>query len=280
LADAEAAARQLDDPALLSRALETRAAREADAGRYELAEALADEALEWATAAGDDWALASAALVKAVVAPTIAQLHERVDRAASLLEHAGDVYHHADLLSSAAYSALCMGEDRDAKRLAERAIPLTREFDSPYQRMMLCGNFGLAALLTGDTIAARDAFHEELKLCRELVVLPFASEGLMGLAAVAAAHGDDDRAARLLGAATPYGYGEPDDPLRTRLRAIIFEPARQRHGAKAWDGAVREGASLSFEDTIAYAAEEPRAPPARQVAGPVAEEACSITQGS
>ena len=32
--------------------------------------------------------------------------------------------------------------------------------------MILCGNIGLAALLTGDTDAARAAFREELELCR------------------------------------------------------------------------------------------------------------------
>jgi len=259
LAEAEAAARELGDPVLVSRALEARAQREATRGRLDLAEALADEALESATAAADDWALALAAFAKAMVAPSIAELHERVDRAASLLDRVGNVYHHADLLSSAAYSAMCMDSDRDAKRLVERAIPLVRRLANPYQWMMLRGNFGLAALLTGDTTAAREAFHEELELCRELVVLPFAAEGLRGLAAVAAAHGDAPRAARLLGAAAPYRYGEPEDPVEARLNAVVFEPARRRHGARAWDAAVHEGSSLSFDDAIADALEEPGA---------------------
>jgi hypothetical protein len=34
--------------------------------------------------------------------------------------------------------------------------------------MLLQGNLGLAELLTGDTDAARHAFREELRLCREL----------------------------------------------------------------------------------------------------------------
>jgi hypothetical protein len=60
------------------------------------------------------------------------------------------------------------------------------------------GNLGLAALFTGDTDAAERAFREELMLCRELVVLPIAFEGLRGLAAIAAGHGDGQRAAALL----------------------------------------------------------------------------------
>jgi hypothetical protein len=48
--------------------------------------------------------------------------------------------------------------------------------------MLLQGNLGLAELLTGDTDAARHAFREELRPCRELVDRHYTSEGLRGLA--------------------------------------------------------------------------------------------------
>ena len=98
----------------------------------------------------------------------------------------------------------------------------------------------------------------KLGLCRELVVLPAASEGVAGLAAVAAVSDDLDRAARLTGAAAAHRYGEPEDPVDVRLDATFLEPARVRWGADAWDAAVREGAALSFEDAIAYALDERR----------------------
>ena len=88
---------------------------------------------------------------------------------------------------------------------------------------------------------AREAFSEELTLCRELVVRPFASEGLAGLAATATVHDDLDRAARLYGAAGSHRYGEPEDRVTERLHTIYFEPARTRHGADAWDNAVARG---------------------------------------
>ena len=72
-------------------------------------------------------------------------------------------------------------------------------------------------------------------------MLPFASEGLAGLAATATVHGDLDRAARLCGAAGSHRYGEPEDRVNKRLRTSFFEPARTRHGAEAWDNAVRRG---------------------------------------
>ena len=89
-------------------------------------------------------------------------------------------------------------------------------------------------------------------------MLPFASEGLLGLAAVAAVRGDVDRAARLVGAAAAHRTA-PEDPVDARLDATFFEPARTRYGADAWDAAARDGSALSFEDAIAYALEEPRA---------------------
>jgi predicted ATPase len=259
LAELEADARALGNPALVSQALLGRLYVEVLAGRINAADALADAALEWAAASDDDeWTIAEVAKAKAYAASTLADLRERVDRAASLLAEAGNVYEVANLLSSVAYQALCLGGDNDAMQLAERAVPITRELDSPYLSMMLHGNLGLAALLTGDPDAAGRAFRDQLELCRELVVPPVSSEGLLGLAAVATVHDDLDRAARLAGASDAHRYGQPKGPVEARLHATFFERARARHGASAWDRAAREGAALSFNDAIATALEEPR----------------------
>ena len=82
-------------------------------------------------------------------------------------------------------------------------------------------------------------------------------EGVGGLAAVAAARGDLDRAARLFGAAGAHRYGEQDNAIDARLHATYFQPARSRHGPDAWDAASREGAAMSFAGAIAYALDEP-----------------------
>jgi hypothetical protein len=244
---------------ILSQALQTRADYEAGGGRPDVADPLADEALSWARAADDKWEIACAYRAKARGAGTAAELRERVQQAASLLDAVGNIFQLADLLASAAYGALNEDSDRDARDFVERAIPVVRELDSPFMWMILQGNLGLATLLTSDTEAARNAFCEELTLCRELVVRPIASEGLLGLAAVGAVHGDDHRAARLVGAATAHRYDEPQEAVDARLDALFFEAARTRCGADTWDAAVREGATLSFEDAIAYALEQPRA---------------------
>jgi hypothetical protein len=122
--------------------------------------------------------------------------------------------------------------------------------------MINSGNTGLAALLTGDTDSASHAFREELRLCREMVARPVAFEGLRGLAAVAVTDGDDKHAATLVGAADAHRYDKAEDPVEARLDETFFDPARARYGARAWDAAVRQGSTLSFEDAIANALEE------------------------
>jgi predicted ATPase len=258
LAEAEAIARALADPLILSIILELRSGL-GDAGCADLhvVATIADEALSLATAAGDEWAIAMAAFAQARATSTVAELRERVDRAAALLDEAGNVYFLAMLLAGSVYSALCLGSDRDATEFVERATPLTRALDDPYVSTLLRANSGITALLNGDTDAAQHAFREELRLSR-VVVPRFASEALRGLAAVAAVRNDADRAARLAGAAAAYRDNGPQDEVEARLDAAFLQPARRRAGADAWDAAARDGGTLSFDAAITYALQEPR----------------------
>ena len=61
-------------------------------------DALADEALHWATAAADEWQIALACELKARGASTAVELRERVERAVSLLEGVGNIYYLGLLL--------------------------------------------------------------------------------------------------------------------------------------------------------------------------------------
>jgi hypothetical protein len=186
-------------------------------------------------------------------------LRERVDRAASLLSDVGNLHELANMLTDAAYAALCLGSDRDATDLAARATPIALALDAPYVRMINSGNVGLAALLSGEADTASRAFREELALCRNMVIRPVIFEGLRGLAAVAVVHGDDARAATLVGAAEAHRYDNAPGPVEARLDDAFFAPARSRLGAEAWNAAAGEGDVLSFDEAIAYALEEAQA---------------------
>jgi predicted ATPase/class 3 adenylate cyclase len=259
LVAAEAAARALGDPVLLSRTLRIRVMQEIQSEGYPVADGLAAEAMHWARAAGDDWEIAEAARAKSVAASSIAELRERVDQAASLLSAVGNVHELANMLTDAAYAALCLGSDRDAADFAARATPITLELDTRYVRMINSGNLGLAALLRGEADTASRAFREELALCRDMVIRPVIFEGLRGLAAVAVVADDGVRAATLVGAAEAHRYDNAPGPVEARLDEAFFAPARSRLGTEAWNAAAREGNVLSFDEAIAYALEEPRA---------------------
>jgi tetratricopeptide (TPR) repeat protein len=259
VARAEALARDLDDPVILSQALQTRADYESHRGRLDVAATIADEALHWASSAGDEWEIACASRTVARAASTPTELGTRVDRAAALLNEVGNLFELGYLLTSAAYVALRKRWDRDAREFAERALPVVRGLEHPSMWMMVRGNLGLAALLTGDTDTARDAFREALALSRQLVVPLIASEALLGLAAIDATRGDARRAARLVGAATAHRHDQPPDLVSARLDAAFLEDARTRCGADTWDAAISEGATLSLEEAIAYALQEARA---------------------
>ena len=246
MAEAEAGARALDDPLILAEALYQRAAFTAR-GQRAVASRVADEALACASASGDLWTIAMATWARAMAAGSADELRQRVDEAVHMLERAGNVWHLAALLGDAGEFSLSWGCDHDALRYLERATPLLREVGEPIPWMLLRGSFGLSALFTGDTEAARDAFREVLGLCHELGTLPVASEGLVGLAAVATIDDDLDRAARLAAAAAAHRYDQPDVPVDDRLRATFIQPARARLGAEAWDAAARAGAALSLE---------------------------------
>jgi hypothetical protein len=253
LDEAEALARRVGDRLLVFATLQVRSSLEAGAGRLDRADGFADEALRLATCARDEWAIALAAHAKARAAVGAEEIRERVDWAAPLLNRAGNVYALAGLLASSAYGALMVGSDDDAVDFIRRATPVVKRVGSPYMQMVTAGNAGLAALLTGDVDAACDDLCQELELCRETVVLPIASEGLFGLAAVAVSRGDLEHAARLTGAAARHRYGHPLDPVNARLDALFFAPARARLGSATWDAAARDGAGLTFEDAIAHA---------------------------
>jgi predicted ATPase/class 3 adenylate cyclase len=256
---AAAIARGLGDPVIISRTLQALAHLDTRADRLDAASALADEALQWAIRAGDDWEIARAHWEKALAAPTIADVRQLTELAATQLQEVGNVARLVSLLSSAAYAALCESSDHDAKAFLSRAEPIARAREDRYALMLIRGNAGLASLFSGEADAAREAFREELELCRELVVPPVAHEALRGLAGVAVVDGDIGRAARLLGAATAHRFGDPEDRVDTRLHATFFDPVRRDPSSVAWDAPFHEGTALSFDDAIAYALQEPPA---------------------
>jgi len=213
--------------------------------------ALANEALIYAREAGDD-RLAALALFERALALPPDQGVEALDQAATALRKIGSFRVLPHLYSNAAYNAIKAGDFERARALLDLAIPLAHELDSPVTLVLVLGNVGLAALFTDDLERAKNAFNEQLRICRELVVTHLAAEGFGGLAAIEARTGDLERAGRLLGAATATGpIGDAD--VNGHLEEQFFAPARARYGARRWNEAHAAGAEMTFEQAFAFA---------------------------
>jgi predicted ATPase len=213
--------------------------------------ALAEEALVHAREAGDERLVAFALWDLALALP-VEQAGEEIDRAAAAASAIGSSRLLINLYSSAAYNAIKAGTPTRAQRLLERAIPLARELADPVLLVNVCGNVGLAALFIGQLDRAQTEFVEQVRLCREHVWPEPAGEGLAGLAAIAAARGDLERAALLLAAARAAGP-IADDDVEAHLNEHFFEPARADYGERRWNDAQARGAQMSFEHAITLA---------------------------
>ena len=147
--------------------------------------------------------------------PSCASASTRPPRCSS---EVGNVYQLADLLTAAAYAALCLGSERDATDFAARAAPIARALDSPFDRMINSGNLGLAALLD-----RRDRRRRRTRSARSSRSAATWSSGRWRSKASAAwppspcVDGDDERAATLVGAADAHRYEQPEDAVEARL---------------------------------------------------------------
>ena len=200
LAESEAAARRAGDPVVLTRALQLLSTRAASSGRPDLAESYAHEAVEQATRARDEWAIASAWFSWAVASMTIADLRERTVRAAALLAEAGNV----GPFRQPAELRRVRGDVPEQRSGCDRVRGARAPRHSRPRQSVSLDDARRQPRARRSVHRRRP--HGPRRVPRgagglpELVVQPFAQEGLMGLAAIATVDGDDDRAARLHGA--------------------------------------------------------------------------------
>ena len=244
--------RQVGDPRAIADALLAKARLDVAKPLPQLGRrALAEEALDHARAAGDSTLIAYALAEMALSVPPdkdATELERAVDAFRELGARRAPVWVHFN----AGYNALKLGRPDLARPVLDRALLLARELGNPRELMFAWGNAGLGALFDRDPERARAAFIEQLRLCAQFVDDDLVAEGLGGMAAVAAGHGNDEHAARLLGAARALG-AVADYDVMAQLELHFFEPARRRYGAERWNEAAAAGAELGFGEAIELA---------------------------
>jgi predicted ATPase/DNA-binding SARP family transcriptional activator len=193
-------------------------------------------------------------------------LEGKLDEAWHLLEEALPIARvdggglHVQTVSTAGHVAHRRGDLRLARSLADEAVRIGRRLGLAWAVETITINLGRVAFDEGDLAGAAAHWREVVGSRRSLTerwAAPFACEGL---AVIAAAQGEDLRAAVLLGAADMIR-----ERLGTRLRPWtdvdrpVVEDLRRRLGEAEFQSAVERGRRFSVDEALAYALGEPQA---------------------
>ena len=217
--------------------------------------AAAQEALAIARRLGDDALIGAslAELAQATADPdeALALAHE----AAAHLRAAGALVRVAQLFSYLGFAALAVDAYERSEALAHEALGVAGTLDDPYTTAFVHGNWAVAALLGGAHDNARAGFLEELATGHRHGLPMFYFEALLGLAGLAAAGGDDQRAAVLDAAAWALS-DRPVAPAESYIYGQVqrlIDPARARLGEAGWEAAAARGRAMTADEAVAYA---------------------------
>ena len=255
-------------------------------GDSDRAEAAFREALRTAAAAGSRLTTASALTGLAMVdldrgryEEAAARLDEALDRYQELesVLVAGPVYVSATH-TRRGQTALAVGDLAGAARHLEEAERRQRALGFAWGLSRTLCYLGDLARARDDLDAALGHYRESLQLAQKSGVLLRAANALDGVAGVAAARGDAERAVRLYGAAAA---------LREQLGAAVVPwelPGRERDlavaqaalGPAAFAGAWAAGAALPLEVTVAEALTDASLALAATGAPPPADPAAAL----
>lgn len=196
-------------------------------GEYPRARALFEESLALGRAIGDRWTIASS------------------------LGDLGDVAYREGKLGL-------------ARALSEESIAVARQMGMARVVAWRFFNLGRIALAQGESSEAENYLRESLTILREPGDLLRIAVVLEGLAAVAAARHQPDRAYRLVGAASAVrgAIGAPRSPGDEADLDHWLAPIRQKDGLESRTGWIAEGTLMSLDQAIEYALSDVSGAPA------------------
>jgi non-specific serine/threonine protein kinase len=150
------------------------------------------------------------------------------------------------------------GDYDRAAEAYEECLNLCREIGNKQREAFAIGNLGLVDQHRGDYELAESRMIESLILCNDLNSKYPIAMRLAFLSGPAAARGNPERAAQLLGAsdallkAMGLGLQVADQPEIDRYEAA----ARERLDEEAFKSAWKKGQAMSLEQATAFALEE------------------------
>jgi predicted ATPase/DNA-binding CsgD family transcriptional regulator len=230
--------------------------------------AYAEECLALARELGDPFALGRAHFNVGLAwafSDDAARATMPYEEAVSLLRQSGATSWEALALAELGDNRLMTGDVAAAVPLLDEALALSRHIEFPLAIATTLGERAHAARLQGDQVLAARLFAESITAAEEIGSERIVIGAVAGLAGVALALGQPQRAVRLLGAVEAEGeissvgriaHAAHTERITAEARTVLAEPAF----AAAWD----EGRELLFTDAVtdalalASSAGEPR----------------------
>jgi tetratricopeptide (TPR) repeat protein len=226
-------------------------------GELDRAEALGGEGLELARRISDDRAVSAALTNLANVASARAdraRARALFEESLELRRRLGDPLLVANTAHNLSLAALAEGDVERGRAAAEECLAISRELGNLMHTAGALYCLGEAALLESDWATADEYFREALELYDGLHENGGISECLNALAAVAAAEGRPERAARIWGAvvAQRLGLGIPHEhEFEIGLR--LLSEAAAELGEDRFEAARAAGRGLTLDAAVAEA---------------------------
>ena len=224
---------------------------------YALARALYEESLAIRRELGDLWGIAETLWDFARVAfyqGDYTAGSPLCEESLALFRELGDRRRIAEILGSlAGYMAFYQGNYTIELTSMEESLAIMRELGDRRSSARLLWFLGHAAFVQDDYAKARTFYAEALAILQELGIKWFIASCLDGLAEVAVAQGQPERAAHLLGAAAllreALGASPPPYNLANYERAV--DTTRAQLGEERFAAAWAEGQEMTLKQVLA-----------------------------
>jgi predicted ATPase/class 3 adenylate cyclase len=245
-------ARSADDPELLVRTLVMAADLRQESGRPAEARPLAEEAVELVPATGADWIRARALMTLAQASRDdvgYAETHRRLAEARALFDRQGDRRQVGRVLLAMAYHSLEAGELDAAQAESEQCIAITDELAHPIGQAVARIVQVWVAIDRRDTSAAAGLLAGTIATAQDSGYRALLAYSVAARAALCAGMGDDQRAARILGAlAAAEGSFGGEGGRVTRMRIARLRAALAvQLGAEQFAALFAEGKQSTLE---------------------------------
>jgi tetratricopeptide (TPR) repeat protein len=228
--------------------------------REELGQAreLLEEGLTLSREMRDTWWLAFSLFGLAIVPQSLGDYEratELYEESINLFREQRDKQHLAYCLNNLAMLVYSQGDLGRAAQLTEESVALHRVLGNRGGVSMGLYNLGWIGLLQDDLGRAADLYRESLTLSSDAGLYPLVQSDLEGLACLAGARGETERAARLWGAAqalheTKGILRDPDFLAEADAR---ISAVRSGMREEAWEEAWRKGRAMTLDEAVSYA---------------------------